>query len=260
VASGKQVFDLTPTSKDLQPAFVGVPTFSPDNKRILGIFDYPQHPIGVQRHAVIWDALSGTQLADFSIAKGDIIGGTVAMSPDGTRLVAGDSSGAVRVFDVKSGELLSQEHNDSFVVHVAISPDGKQYAAASVNGTAVVRDMVSGKVLFPPLSQSATIYQLEYSPDGKYISTAGFDGVAKVWDASTGKELHSLQGSPAQVRGAHFNADATHLITTAMDGVIREYTLQVQELVELAKSRLIRTWTQDECRKFLHVEECPARK
>jgi WD40 repeat protein len=260
VASGEQVLNLAPTDKDTQPSFVGVPSFSADGKRILGIFDYPQVPTGVERHAVIWDSMSGAQLADFVVAKGNLIGGAIALSPDGTRLVVGDSSTAVRLFDAKSGESLSEEHNDSFVVHVAISPDGKQYAAASLDGTAVIRDMATGKVLFPPLTQSATIYQLEYSPDGKYISTAGFDGVAKVWDANTGKELHTLQASSAQVRGAHFSADGTHLITTGMDGVIREYTLNIEELVELAKARLTRTWTADECQQYLHVATCPVER
>jgi hypothetical protein len=60
------------------------------------------------------------------------------------------------------------------------------------------------------------------------------------------------------VRGAHFSANGTHLITTGMDGVIREYTLNIEELVELAKARLTRTWTTDECQQFLHVEACPA--
>src|SRR5215207_7662469 len=258
VASGKQVLNLAPANKNIQPSFVGVPSFSADGKRVLGIFDYPQAPTGVERHALIWDAISGAQLDDFVVAKGNLIGGAIAMSSDGTRLVVGDSSATVRVFDTRSGESLSEQHNDSFVVHVAISPDGKQYAAASIDGTAVVRDMATGKVLFPPLTQSATIYQLEYGPDGKYISTAGFDGVAKVWDASTGKELHSLQGGSSQVRGAHFSADGTHLITTGMDGVIREYTLNIEELVELAKARLTRTWTTDECQQYLHVEQCPA--
>ncbi len=259
VARGKQVFNLAPANKDNQISFVGVPSFSADGNRILGIFDYPRTPTGVERHAVIWDSISGAQLADFVVAKGNLIGGAIAMSPDGARLVVGDSSSAVRVLDVKSGEPLSEEYNDSFVVHVAISPDGKQYAAASIDGTAVVRDMATGKVLFPPLTQSATIYQLEYSLDGKYISTAGMDGVAKVWDASTGKELHSLQGGFAQVRGAHFSANGAHLITTGMDGVIREYTLIIEELVELAKARLTRTWTTDECQQYLHMEQCPSK-
>ena len=104
-----------------------------------------------------WEEPMSAQLADFVIAKGNLIGGAIALSPDGTRLVVGDSSAAVRVFDAKSGERLSEEYNASFVVHVAISPDSKQYVAASIDGTAVVRDMATGKVLFPPLTQSATI-------------------------------------------------------------------------------------------------------
>jgi WD40 repeat protein len=174
----------------------------------------------------------------------------IALSPDGTRLVSGDSSGAVRLFDAQTGGKLREEHNSSFVNYVLFSPDGKQYIAASVDGTALVRDTATGSTLFPALTNSATIYDMSYSSDGKYIATAGLDGVAKVWDANTGKELHTLQASSAQVRGAHFSANGTHLFTTGMDGVIREYTLQTDELVELAKARLIRSWTTEECQSF----------
>jgi WD40 repeat protein len=163
----------------------------------------------------------------------------------------------VRLFDAQTGEMLREEHNSGFVDNVLFSPDGKQYISANVDGTAVVRDTATGNTLFPALTNSATIYGIDYSADGKYIATAGLDGVAKVWDANTGKELHTLQGSSAQIRSAHFNADGTHLITTGMDGVIREYTLRIEELVELAKARLIRSWTTDECQKLLHAGQCP---
>jgi hypothetical protein len=68
-----------------------------------------------------------------------------------------------------------------------------------------------------------------------------------------------LQASSAQVRGAHFRANGTHLITTGMDGVIREYTLNIEELVELAKARLTRSLTTEECQQYLHVAACPAK-
>jgi WD40 repeat protein len=197
-------------------------------------------------------------VAELSLPKIEGSFGAIAESPDGTRLVVGDSSGAVRLFDAQTGKMLREEHNPSFVVNVLFSPDGKQYIAASVDGTALVRDTTTGSVLFPTLTNSATIYDMSYSSDGKYIATAGLDGVAKVWDASSGKELHVLQANSAQVRGAHFNANGTHLFTTGMDGVIREYTLNIEELVELAKARLTRTWTKDECQQYLHTEQCPS--
>jgi WD40 repeat protein/serine/threonine protein kinase/DNA-binding XRE family transcriptional regulator len=256
IESGQQKFSLAPKTTDVQPSWVGGPTFSVAGKHILGNFDYSQDGQTLRR-VLIWDAVSGAQLADFSLPKSEGTYGAIALSPDGTRLVAGDSSAAVRLFDAQTGEKLREEHNSGFVDYVLFSPDGQQYISANVDGTAVVRDTATGRMLFPALTNSATIYSIDYSADGKYIATAGLDGVAKVWDANTGQELHTLQGSSAQIRGAHFNADGTHLITTGMDGVIREYTLRIDELVELAKARLTRSWTTDECRRFLHIGQCP---
>ena len=41
-----------------------------------------------------------------------------------------------------------------------------------------------------------------------------------------------------------------------LDGV-RVYALQMEDLVALAKSRLTRSLTTEECQKYLHVEQCP---
>ena len=52
--------------------------------------------------------------------------------------------------------------------------------------------------------------------------------------------------------------DGVHLASASYDGTIREYVLPIAELVELAESRLTRTWTQEECRQYLRLETCPA--
>ena len=38
---------------------------------------------------------------------------------------------------------------------------------------------------------------------------------------------------------------------------LRVYALRLEELVALAQHRLSRTLTDDECRRYLHVETCP---
>jgi hypothetical protein len=45
--------------------------------------------------------------------------------------------------------------------------------------------------------------------------------------------------------------------TTALDGTVRIYTLDAEELAALARSRLTRRLTDEECRKFLHTDKCP---
>ena len=73
-------------------------------------------------------------------------------------------------------------------------------------------------------------------------------------------ELHNLHPIPAhrQTPGVASGPDVTRLATAGGDGTARIYTLQMDEPVRLARSRLTRTLSAAECRQYLHVEQCPA--
>jgi hypothetical protein len=78
------------------------------------------------------------------------------------------------------------------------------------------------------------------------------DGTAHVWDAATGQEQLTLPGFYIR-----FTDDGEHLLAWTLDTTLYGYSLGINELMELARSRLTRGWTQDECVKFLHTEVCP---
>jgi hypothetical protein len=48
------------------------------------------------------------------------------------------------------------------------------------------------------------------------------------------------------------------VIARGFDDTVRVYTLDNDELIAIAKDRVTRSFTEDECRAYLHVEECPA--
>ena len=73
-----------------------------------------------------------------------------------------------------------------------------------------------------------------------------------VWDAGTGQELLTLPGIFVR-----FTADGKHLLTLD-NGMLKGYSMDVNELMNLARSRLTRTWTQYECQIYLHTEACPS--
>ena len=101
------------------------------------------------------------------------------------------------------------------------------------------------------------VLRLAFNSDGSLLASASFDRLAKVWDVTTGEELFSLYGNTGNVFGVSFNPDSTRLATAGADGTVRTYTLNIDDLTELAQARLTRTLTDEECRKFLHVETCP---
>ena len=145
------------------------------------------------------------------------------------------------------------------VTSVAFSPDGKFLATGSMDGTAKIWDTLTGQVLHTLSGHTATLLGVTFSPDGEYLVTASNDGTAKVWDVERGQVLLTLTGHAGMVNSVAFSPDGNRLATGSyQDGTVRVYFLRIEDLVALAKTRLTRWFTPEECRQYLHTEQCPA--
>jgi len=67
----------------------------------------------------------------------------------------------------------------------------------------------------------------------------------------------TLIGHSRAVFDLAYSPDGTRLATASFDGTIRVYVVPIEGLVALAESRVTRSLTSEECRKFLHLEQCP---
>jgi hypothetical protein len=50
----------------------------------------------------------------------------------------------------------------------------------------------------------------------------------------------------------------SHLLIASNDGIIREFLLNIDELLAIAQTRVTRSLTTAECQKYLHMEQCPS--
>jgi WD40 repeat protein len=223
--------------------------FSPDGKLIAtGGFD---------NTARIWDATTGAELRKITGHEGIVTG--VAFSPDGARLATASTDGTAKIWEVKTGNLIfTLVGHASGVVDIAYSPDGKKMATASGDATAKIWDATTGNESLTLTGHSAELRPVAFSPDGKYLATGSTDNTAKIWNVETGQELLTLPGSQGGVYGVAFSpSDGSQLAVASNDGVVRIFTLQIDELLQLALSRVTRSFTTAECKKYLHVETCP---
>ena len=123
--------------------------------------------------------------------------------------------------------------------------------AAGCTGLVIVRDTETGEEIRRFSGGAGCIQGVAFSPDGKQIATTSNQRALRVWDFETGRELLTLPGSSA----IQFTPDGTHLISVVSD-TVQVYLLQLEDLITLAKSRLTRSLTPEECQEYLHMDQC----
>jgi WD40 repeat protein/DNA-binding XRE family transcriptional regulator len=177
---------------------------------------------------------------------------SIAFHSDGKLLLLGLNNGIARLRDLSNETDVAtlSGHTDA-ISSVAFSPNGDSVATASLDGTAKVWDSKTGRELFTLSGHTNAVTMVAFSPDGKRIATVGRDGAAKLWNAGTGQEELTLPGDEAALTGVAFSPDGKRLVVSGDRGA-RVYILDLDELVILARTRVTRLLTIDECQKYLH--------
>ena len=73
---------------------------------------------------------------------------------------------------------------------------------------------------------------------------------AKIWEAQTGTELLTLTGHDGGVESAAYSPDGQRIATAGVDGIVQIYTTDMNELLEIANSRVTRQLTFKEKEKY----------
>ena len=154
----------------------------------------------------------------------------------------------VRIWDAATGRELKTLESEGCLTAIEFSPDGERLAVGRYDGSAIIWGLTDAEsqVISTLSGHSAFIPSLSFSPYGDLLATASFDGTAKVWDLNTGQEWLTFHTQGAVTRVV-FSPDGKHLATAGFDGRVRIWVLDLEELVELAESRVTRSLTQEEC-------------
>lgn len=151
----------------------------------------------------------------------------LALAADGSRMVTGDESGRVIVWEVKGGAVPMLMPETDFMAHekavnsVALSPDGQWLATGSADTTARLWQVADRRLQRTFAGHEAAVVDVDFSVDGTRIVTAGEDNMAHTWDVATGAPLIALVGHTGPVASAAFAPDGQHVATTSWDGTLR---------------------------------------
>lgn len=204
---------------------------------------------------IIVVAADGTEVAEVA-SRDDWIVEALAVSPDGTLVAAthaplGDAtrprSQGVTVWEWPCARLLARLPGQA--ANLSFHPtDGTM--AVSMSAQTVIWDPCRDRVIHDLRGHRGWVQDVDHSPDGQMIATSGWDGDVHLWEASSGTHLQHLTG-PRLAHRVRFHPTRPWLAINE-PGATYIWTLDTDELVEIAHSRVTRDLSAEERRQFLH--------
>ena len=108
---------------------------------------------------------------------------TMAFSPDGRTLATGHYDGFIRIWDMNTGQRISEIDTGAVVQSLAFNNDGSILADGGSFEDSRIRlwNIVSGDLLRELKGHENGIDHLVFSPDNQYLVSASYDGSIWLW-------------------------------------------------------------------------------
>jgi WD40 repeat protein len=201
------------TGRELKPALqcgrsaVYAVSFTPDGEVLLS---------GTRDGAIgFWDAHSGRPL-DCARSPDGLVS-SLAVSPDGRRLLVGGRSQA-QLWELPGREpLLPLLRHTARVPGVAFSPDGQFCLTGDHDGWVQLWHVATCQPLGAALRHSDKVCGCFFGPDGLAV-LAGYDGVGRVWELPAARCVGVALLHPRPVTRVAFSQDGRTLLTASEKG------------------------------------------
>jgi WD40 repeat protein len=168
---------------------------------------------------------------------------SIAFSPDGTLLLAGDMHGAINVWQIANDQLLlNWQAHAGCVMRVVWHPNGQIFASGGGDPVIRIWDSQTKQCLQILTGHREFVFSLAWSPDGQWFASSSADRTIKLWNSQTGECLKTLEGHSSTVYFVAWNLDGTQLMSSSSDGTSRLWSLE-----------------SGECLRVFHVEGCGSR-
>ena len=154
----------------------------------------------------------------------------LAFSSDEQMLATGDGSGAIKLWDAKTGDglgVIAEANNfkeGPGVGALAFSVDGKLLAAALViteditekpnpksQTQITIWDLASGRPVQAFSGINIRVDTIAFSPDGKLLACGGASNMITLWNVATGKPSSAFSGKADLVNVIQFSADGSQI-------------------------------------------------
>lgn len=191
---------------------------------------------------ILWDRISGRPLRRFTVPDrhrpdmdGRGMGFVVAcFSPDGRRVLSGQSDGKLREWWADSGELYRTVQTGLKDIHsVSYSPDGRLLVAAGEGPMVELMSVASGQLLAGWKAHQVGVSKVLFGPRGRMIATAGKDRMIRLWESRQGRQIAQFGGFKYGVGGLAISPDGRLIAGGGIE--VRVFDIRSGRLVGVLK-------------------------
>jgi WD40 repeat protein len=202
---------------------------------------------------VAWDVTSGAVTERFSVGGiGDIR--SVRFSPDANLMAVGGDGGLMLV-DMDAVSEPTRLPAEGSILNVDFSPDGGMLAAADDTfGFLYVYDVSSQtrdrRISIPGALDPA------FTPDGRQLILAGAASGVIAFDTQTWERRWTIPRASLPGAVLTLDIDGDHVVFSPLSGHLYGITLDYDELMGIARSRINRGFDALECVQY-RIDPCP---
>lgn len=167
----------------------------------------------------LWNLQTLKPLRSLSGHRGWI--SALAISSDGQLLASSSLDQTIRLWNLKTGTLITTLYPGQVVTALAFSPDGQTLASGSrllIKHRAAAQNPLQlwdlAKRQIQQVIQAGPIYALAFSPNGQWLATGAQD--TKLWQLPEGRLKHTLRSH--ELNALLFSPDS-QILVTGSDGM-----------------------------------------
>jgi WD40 repeat protein len=178
----------------------------------------------------------------FTQSFGDIF--TVAFSPDGLLLAAGEMNGQIHVWNLENNQpTLTLQGHVGRVRSVQFSSKSLILASGGNDHTIKLWDIQTGKLLRTLLGHTSGVWSVVFDCSGNRLVSSSNDHTIKLWDVSTGQLLRTFEGHTGGVWSVRFSSDSHLLVSGSDDSTTKLWNTQTGQLLKTMMGHTNRVWS-----------------
>ena len=157
---------------------------------------------------------------------------SIAIAPDESRFISGDSDGNITAWDLETGNSLYSVGVASVVWSVAIAPDGESFVSGDSASTIRQWKLETGAPVRTFSGHQSDVRAVAITPDGKTLASGSWDKTIKVWSLETGELQATLEGHRDRVVSLAINGNGDTLASGSVDTTVKLWYLPNYQLVD----------------------------